>query len=166
MHTTIRIALLVLIGLIPSGLYPQGAEKTPQNSSRSPVRLLPGYTIELGSGAEGQIGGSIKNKNGLAISFHSFDMYSKDAVTLVKQSDIAWRSQQIIGGRSLTMVCTRANDITITLGDGTNFGARIRTSQEMADLLLMAVTYDEKKGYPVASKDITVHGSNFSYPDQ
>jgi len=146
-----RIQILVLVSFLLLSL-PQSGEPQETDASKkqdhllSPVRLLPGYKMQVGSDID-TWGGWILKNGGAKINFNH-GMYDLPANT-VEKSDIAWQEEQVVNGKRVLCLYTKSNHFFVTIPqDMIFFDADIRGQKDLADMLLMALTWDVPR-YPV-----------------
>lgn len=145
--TAITFALL-LVGARMSGQ--ETSSPTQPKSLRSPVLLLEGYKYQrTGVGLEGGKSGKIWKDGGVTIDYDE-GIYNENEAAAVKPKEILWRNTQFINNRRLECVYTKSHEFVATLQASTNFSAKIRNQQELADMLLMVVTF-KHEGYPLDS---------------
>lgn len=117
------------------------------SAARSPVVLLPGYRIQIVKGID-TFGAVIWKEHGMAIDF-SRGMYLEDPVSSEKESHILWKQEQSINGKKVQCVYTKSHQLIVNFPElHAYFYARIHSRQELAEMLLMTVTYDIHE-YPV-----------------
>jgi len=103
------------------------------------IRLLPGYLHQRGQGFDSKVG-TIARREGLTIEYDIGPMAGD--YTDRKWDGEIWRKNQIINGHPIVVVFTKANLLVISFpGRNANFLATIRSDSEMADMLLMVLTY-------------------------
>jgi hypothetical protein len=146
--------LFSLLGLLATHLRAQELQAAPGAAARSPVRLLPGYKIELRHGFEGDFGGRIWKPGGLSVDFDS-GIHNPKAIDSIEAKDVGWRIDQILDGHHVVLVYGVSGRVAISILDrAANFSAMIRNQQDLAEMLLMAVTFEPGQGYPVDSSAI------------
>lgn len=152
---TLSLAFL-LTGLKPICAYGQ-AEAGQRKQTSSPVRLLPGYKIKAISGFEGGLAGTIWKEDGPRIEF---DVRSRtaSAIDSVAKEQILWREEQSIGENQFVLVYTRSDELVIAVfGNITaDFHAKIRNPRDLAEVLLIVLTFEPFHGYPV-DPSVVVH---------
>ncbi len=147
------LSLCVLLGPRSSMMQETGARKQ-QTATRSPVRLLPGYKFELTQGIEGGYGVRVWKDGGLSISGSTGCCFAAEANSIGKDQ-LRWREEQEINERRATLAYTKDQDLVITFTDDknsypANFTAHVRDEHDVAETLLMVLTYEPVHGYPVA----------------
>ena len=145
---------LLSLGLLPVYLRAQERQAAPAGVARSPVRLLPGYKIELRHGFEGDFGGRIWKPGGLSVDFDS-GVHNPKAIDSIEAKDVRWRAEQIFDGHHVVLVYGPSGLVAISILDrAANFRAKIRNQQDLAEMLLMVLTFETSRGYPVDSSAI------------
>ena len=92
-------------------------------------------------------GGWILKDGGAKINFNH-GIYDLPANT-VEKSDIAWQEKQVVNGKRVLCLYTKSNHFFVTIPqDMIFFDADIRGQKDLADMLLMALTWDVPR-YPV-----------------
>jgi hypothetical protein len=147
-----RIIILVLVSFLMLSLPLVGEPQETDASKKqdyllSPLHLLPGYKMQVASGID-TWGGWILKDGGAKINFeHGY--YDLPANT-VEKSNIAWQEEQVVNGKQVLCLYTKANHFFVTIPrDMIFFEADIQSQKDLADVLLMAVTWDMTHGYPV-----------------
>jgi hypothetical protein len=122
-----------------------------EKNPRTPFNLLPGYKIKSVNGFEGGSGGTIWREGGPSINFVEGDFYSQREVDSVPQDQVVWRRDEKIGDREFISIYTRSDELVMSLGGhhhpAADFRAKIRNQLELAEVLLMFVSYDPFHGY-------------------
>lgn len=153
------ISLCVL--LVPrSSMMQETAARKQQIATRSPVRLLPGYKLEVTYGLEGGYGVRIWKDSGLSISGSIGCCFAAEANSIEKDQ-LRWREEQEINERRTTLAYTKDYDLVITFTDNknsypANFTAHVRDEHDVAETLLMVLTYEPTAGYPVEPGSIVI----------
>lgn len=116
----------------------------------SPVRLLPGYKVQLTTGADA-VGGIIWKDGGMKIDF-GMGLHVGVASDLVDKSDVVWREEQVVNGAQVICVYTKSHDFIVSFPRlTTNFQGKIRSQRDLAEMLIMVLTFEPTRGYPVES---------------
>lgn len=106
------------------------------------MTLLPGYRIEMASHATDSFGGKISKEGGFTIYYDNLvnaGTHTEDP-SLVKKT--RWRKEQTVDGHKMVVLLTRDNELVVSFPDWqANFFANVHSEQELADVLLMVVTY-------------------------
>jgi hypothetical protein len=151
------ISTLIATLIVSMGCAATSQEASAPNKSagiRFPLRLLRGYKLQAAAGTDNGPNGKIWKENGPTIDFH-IGPYFSEATESIRKEEILWREEQIVNGHSFTCVYTKSADLVISHQPlpVANFQAKIHRQQEMAEMLLMVLTF-EPKGYPVDPKAI------------
>jgi hypothetical protein len=149
---------LLVLSLPQSSMTQHGGSNKLQATVRSPVRLLPGYKIEFASGVEGGYGVHIWKEAGLNI-FGSFGCCFGAKANSVGKDRLGWEEKQEMNGRHVTLAYTKGQDLVVTFTEDNgsypvNFTAHIRDEHDVAETLLMVLTYEPTHGYPVPPQEI------------
>lgn len=142
----IILALIVAATPTAHGVDPEKEEW----KSRSPIHLLPEYRIQVRSDFEGGVHGKIWKQGGPSIAF-DVDIYTPSAVDSVEKGQIAWREEQSETPGHVICIYTKSKDLLITFGGPrpANFRSKIRGQRDLAEVLLMVLTFEPINGYPV-----------------
>lgn len=135
---------------------------TPAASGQTPIqggfeiRLLPGFAHEPLQGID-SIVGKIGKKDGLQIQYEIGNIPKGGLATggsfvnqalRVPEKDRVWLKEQDAGGRKIHVAYTKENHLIISSAstkEGVNFHCVAKTSGEVADVLLMVLTFAEQK---------------------
>lgn len=80
---------------------------------------------------------------------------SGEATESISKSHVLWREEQVVNGQQLIRVYTRAHHLVVSIPRlNSNFESKVRSERDVAEMLLMIFTYDQKFPYP-ASPDNT-----------
>ena len=120
------------------------------------IRLLPGYKHEPLQGIDSIVGKVVK-QDGLEIMYEigrvpagDFRLggdYSNRAAALPEQNRL-WLKEQTVGGRKFTIAYGQDHRLTISTANdkqGVNFSAVAKSDEELADVLLMVLSFGEGK---------------------
>jgi hypothetical protein len=79
-------------------------------------------------------------------------------VDAIEMNQIAWRLRQTLNGRSFDCIYTKSDEFVITSPNAppANLRAKIRSRQDLAEMLLLALSFDPNHGYPVDPGDTKV----------
>ncbi len=108
------------------------------------IVLLEGYRHKTEQGIDSRVG-RIWKDGGLEISYDIGGLAGEYANT-IEAGQILWKRQQRLHGRNAVLVMNRENRLFVTFA-GTddhppaNFFASIGSTQDLADMLLMVLTY-------------------------
>jgi len=118
------------------------------------MRLLPGYAEKPTLGYGNRVG-RISKPGGLQIDYefghipapnemHTGRIY-QDRARAVPKNRVRWYHEQIVNGQPLHVAYRKDNFLMASYPRiGVNFSAKIRNANEMADFLLMIMTYPDK----------------------
>jgi hypothetical protein len=107
------------------------------------IRLLPGYTHRRGQGIDSAVG-SITRQGGLVIRYDIGPLAGvyTDCKTCGWTEGELWRRNQVINGRDVKIVFTKSKLLVISFPDThANFYATVMSESDIADTLLMVLTY-------------------------
>lgn len=120
------------------------------------IRLLPGYAHEPLRGID-SIVGKIGKKDGLQIQYEMGPIpapgfprvggHFVNQASLVPVKDRAWFKEQNTGSRTVYIAYGKDNQLVISstsTTEGINFHTVAKTPEEVADAILMAVTFAQK----------------------
>ncbi len=105
------------------------------------MQLLPGYRVTARRGIDSTGGGIASKETGLIISFDMGGNAGNYADSPDVKKNTVWRREQTISGVKFILVYTKSKDLYVTLPPSTNFFARIRNEHDLADMLLMVLTF-------------------------
>jgi hypothetical protein len=89
----------ILIVSVAGTVDAQAGEATKEEAiSRSPVRLLPGYKLQIIPGVDAQ-GGKIWKDGGFTINFFSCCMTGPMAADVIDINQVSWREEQTVQGQ-------------------------------------------------------------------
>lgn len=135
-----RYLMLVVVVILNSIVSAQALSATPPG-----IRLLPGYTERKGRPID-SIGGTISRPHGLVMGYdigigaghYELDpRWTKHAL---------WRTEQIINGKKAVCIFTKSKELLIAFPDDlTNFYAEIHSQRDLADMMLMVLTYGSQQ---------------------
>lgn len=138
---------ILMISLAVQFADSQGHGTDQLASSRSPVRLLPGYKLQIVPGPEGS-GGKIWKEGGPVIDFNLPQCCAGIATDSVEKGAVAWRIEQIVEKQRVIVLYTNSNELIVAFPKLiSNFHAKIRNPQDLAEVLLMVLTFEPYKGY-------------------
>ncbi len=117
------------------------------DSPRSPVRLLPGYKLQIVNGID-TFGAVIWREHGAQI-YYELGPHLDDPVASKKDSQILWKQEQLVNGKKVQCMYTKSHQFVVNFPElRSYFSARIHNRQELAEMLLMTLTYGVQE-YPV-----------------
>jgi|ERR1700722_13322012 hypothetical protein len=134
-----RTLKLFLLAALLAFIAPRSSGDKLQTGS---ITVLPGYQIEFASHAIDSFGGKISKQGGLTIYYDNLlgAGTRTDDPALMKKT--RWRNEQILDGHKVVLVLTKDDQLTISFPDWqANFFAKVRSPQEMAEVLLIVLTY-------------------------
>ena len=138
------LILLSLLTLCPSGWTDSDAtEKWKQM-----MGLLPGYRVTENQGIDSVVGNISKGAGRLTIHFDIFGATGNQADSEEVEKSTIWRREQKINGARVICVYTKSRDLIVTFPLSANFVARIRNQQDLADMLLMVLTFHSPASSP------------------
>lgn len=148
---TLNKKLLILIFAL-SVSYSFAQTKTmntpPQNPSPAPpprnIKMLPGYVHTPGRGIDTAIG-KISKENGLEIFYDIGPMAGAPALGAIHTKEkFLWIKELEVNGQPLTIAYRKDQAIYANFGYFANFMAVIKTDEELADFLIMIMTYGSR----------------------
>jgi hypothetical protein len=142
-------------------LFAISARTTAQNQNRKKcesetfvLQLLPGYKADVGWGID-TWGAKISKDGGITIELFQ-GLHAGVEAESVDQNDVAWREEQVVNGQRVICVYTKSNDLIVSNRiKAVNFRGHVRNQQDLAEMLLMVLTYDPVHGYPVEPGTVT-----------
>jgi|HubBroStandDraft_6_1064221.scaffolds.fasta_scaffold02825_3 hypothetical protein len=144
------LGLAFLLSVVSLTVIAQSRNATKLPALRSPVQLLTGYKLQIGSGTD-TWGGTIWKVGGLKIEWDS-GLHVGVAADLVDKKDVAWQEEQVVNGQQVICVYTTSNDLIVSFPRlVTNFQGHIERQQDLAEMLLMILTFEPTHGYAVES---------------
>lgn len=119
-------------------IYPTPTPPPPPGN----IKMLPRYVHKIEQGIDTAVG-NISKENGLRIEYdigflagnYAMGKYSRQA------ENINWFKTQMVNNHNLMIVYLKDGKIYATFDKSTNFYATIRKDEELADFLLMIMTY-------------------------
>jgi len=115
----------------------------------SAVHLLPGYKMRVFSGIDSEAG-PIREPGGPTNDVE-FGCGLGNRAAAIDPSQVLWREEQTMNGQRVGCVFTRSDHFIVSFVSGhlANFSARIRDQKDLAEVLLMALSFDldEEQGY-------------------
>jgi hypothetical protein len=153
MSHSIRYMLIPFAALVVSA----SIEAQTSLGSNLEMTLLPGYVHQPLQGID-SIVGRVAKKGGLTINYDiggvtppgapRFGGSWSNQAERYPAKQALWRQKQTIGGHDVHIVHTKSKRLIISMAFkklGINISAEARTPQDVADVLLMALTVKEKK---------------------
>jgi len=138
----------------PAGDGPKTLPPGPRDTGQlGGMRLLPGYQHQPMQGYD-SIVGRISKTGGLQISYEIGRVYAPNEVStggafqdrpkLTPKDHIRWYHEQIVNGQPVHMAYRKDNILLVSYPrKGMNFSAKIANADEMAEMLLMVLTYPD-----------------------
>ena len=137
----LRNAIWLVLVMGPWTLSAQSA----QTMGPGNIRLLPGYVNATVHPIDSAEAGRISKPDGLLISY-DIGMAAGHYETNPKWMDHKrWRTEQVINGKRVVCIYTKSKELLVAFPeDLANFYAKIRNPRDLADMMLMVLTYDSK----------------------
>ncbi|WP_020472657.1 hypothetical protein [Zavarzinella formosa] len=138
------VLALSVIGLlsVPAGFAEEPADPTPGG-----IKLLPGYKHEKLQGIDTRVG-KIAKASGFAFGY-DIGKLAGDAAGSLDKDTLLWRKEQVIDGQTVRVALTKDRMLYVTFTQThANFYGKAKSDDEVADMLLMVLTYAN----PVKSK--------------
>lgn len=108
------------------------------------IKLLPGYVHHHGQGIDSTVG-TIGKEAGLRIHYDIGPLagnYAECSKLCGWTDNEVWRKKQIVSNQEVICVFTKEKRLVISFPKATaNFYATIRSQEDMADMLLMVLTF-------------------------
>ena len=156
MRRIVRCIALLSSGLLCANVIAQAPAPQTAPKLRSPFQLIRGYKVEIRYGPEpNEEAGRIWKPGGLAIDWN-FDAYGGSIIDEIEQKEVLWRLELPSSGNPSVMVRTRENRVAISIATHLNFSATIHSDQELAEMLLMCLTYNFREGFAAAPDAIII----------
>lgn len=109
------------------------------------IELFDGYTHKSGRGIDSR-GGEISKPGGMIIHYDIGQMAGLFAGRCVSEKECLWYKGQKINGRDVWLSLTKDGRIYATFPkDYANFFAQTKSSEDIADFLIMVLTYKIKE---------------------
>jgi hypothetical protein len=132
------------------------------------MQLLPGYTHKPLQGIDSIVGQIVKD-DGWKISYEIGRVSKpgqpmmgggfRDRPKLMPKTKVRWYREQTVSGRAVHMALTKDNTLLVSFPDkGMNFHATVRSFEQLADAMLMILTYSQPA--PAGAKDKTAKSSD------
>ena len=148
------LVLLIFVPLCPSCMGQQSANARP-----SGINLLYGYQIKVTPGIDSSTG-TIWNEKGFKIEVE-FCCQFGNAAESIEERQTVWKQKQDLKGQTVTFVFTKSHDLVVSFPKYvTNFRAHIRNESEIADMLLMVVTFSPYADQPTESVPKKIPSNN------
>lgn len=132
----IGVACLSAVVMATSGAFFDDREDRPPGG----IRLLRGYKHETLQGIDSRVG-RISRKDGVTIEYDIGPLAGNYATSILND-DRAWSREQTVASDTVQIVMTKKNVLHVSFKKGpANFWATAVTPADVADVLLMALTY-------------------------
>jgi hypothetical protein len=135
--------IAICLTLLLAGL--NAVAQSTQSVGPGNIRLLPGYADTPMRPLDSAEVGRISKLHGLVITYDiglSAGHYEVDPK--VTRSAV-WQTEQITGGRKVVCIYTKSKTLLITFPESSaNFYAKIHNQRDVAEMMLMILTYKEK----------------------
>jgi hypothetical protein len=139
MKTKLILVTPVLALLAISAFATYGSDPPPGS-----IKLLSGYKHKTEQGIDTRVG-RIWKEDGLTIEYDigfSAGHYAKPG----ELDKYSWYKEQVIGKQSLRCALTRDSLLIVTFPDASaNFFAKVKRQEDIAEVLLMVLTYHGKR---------------------
>jgi heme A synthase len=163
---SIFIGILLTISAVVLTICTTTAQEKPKQTQKifsSPIRLFDGYRVEATTGGvEATTDAKFYKDGGPTINCH-LGWYYGDRAALAKKSEIEWAFEQVINGKQMSFVLTKTHTLVVSVSHGlaVNFEAGVKNDQEVAEALLMIVTYSQD-GYEIDQSRVKLVEWNYS----
>jgi hypothetical protein len=138
-----RVSILLLLAAIPSFSQtdPSKTSKTAFSSPPHNIRLLDGYSWTAGITIDAAIG-RITGETGFLINYSTSGVRGFYSRSFSERSDLVWLKSQVYNGQSLDLALLKSGEFTVLFDKTSIFSAKPKTDNDLADFLLMAMTFD------------------------
>ena len=121
---------------------------TPSEQPPGDIELLYGYTHTRRKGIDSRVG-DISKPEGMTVRYDIGDMAGVNPGICAYLRDCLWYKKQIINGREVWLGLSKEGQIFATFPkENANFYAQTKTPEDIADFLIMVLTYKVKE--PIA----------------
>jgi|SRR5215475_14792342 len=140
-----RLCASLLLLLIAALTQVHAQELDRSNSAippRSPIVLLPKYKLEISKGVD-TTGMAIWREGGFSIRYVQ-GMYIESDTDIIRRTkdEILWTQEQLVNKQKLVLTCTKSHGLFASFPAlHASFSAKIHSQQDIADMLLMVVTF-------------------------
>jgi hypothetical protein len=149
---TLSCGLVALLSLVLCG--PLAAQNAPKPVPGG-IKLLPGYAHEPKQGFD-SIVGVIEKKGGLVIMYEIGRVAKPGGLALggdfadraksLKEIQRQWYKEQTIAGQAVHIAMAKDGGLYVTYPEsGVNFSVMTKTPEDLADALLMILSYQAEK---------------------
>jgi len=131
------VAVLAAVGTlcIASGRAADVAAPAPGD-----IKLLPGYRHEAERGKDTLIG-KVWKEGGLTFRY-DIGRGAGNAVNAHAKNDLLWCKEQVVQGRQLLLGFSKDRTLYVTFPQtSANFSGKVASDEDLADMLLMCLTY-------------------------
>ncbi|MCE9528602.1 MAG: hypothetical protein K8R36_21365 [Planctomycetales bacterium] len=112
----------------------------PANAAPGGMKLMSGYRHKRLQGKDTRVG-EISKEGGLSIKYDIGRLAGNYAKSRAKEETL-WRKEQVLGGRPVHLAFAKDRTLYITLPEANaNFYATTKSEEEIADILLMVLSY-------------------------
>jgi hypothetical protein len=147
-----KCLLMTIFFLLVSSSFAQTKLKILPKSMPPPpgnIKLLPGYVHKPERGIDSAVG-KISKENGLVIFYDIGRMAGNYTLAaLEKKESIAWSKTQKVNNREMSIVYLKDGSIYANFSEtSANFMSAVKTNEELADFLVMIMTYGSQDSSP------------------
>ncbi len=140
------LAIVVLLFAVSSTSIGQNQDRTKREVNRIRFQLLPGYRVSVSYGLD-TWGAKIWKDGGVTIEFVNGLHVGVEADS-VEKGGVTWREEQFVNSQRFICVYRKANDLVVSIAQlAVNFRGHIRNQQDLAEMLLIVLTYEPTHGY-------------------
>jgi hypothetical protein len=137
MHLRATVAALAVFGIL---CFSGARADEPAGSTPGDIKLLPGYKHAKLQGIDTRVGKTWKD-GGLTIQYDIGRLAGNHVKAQEKDKGL-WYKEQVLAGHPVQLALTKDRTLYVTFPEATaNFYGRARSDEEMADMLLMVLTY-------------------------
>jgi len=133
-----NVTLLLMVLVASGGAIGQSA----QTPALTNIVLLPGYVNTSTRPMDSAFSGTISKQHGLVISYDiglTAGRYDTDPRW---NRRAVWQTEQVLNGKRVVCIFTGSKELLISFPESlANFHAKIRSERDLADMLLMVLTY-------------------------
>jgi hypothetical protein len=135
MHARFALAAFAIFALLP--IPGRAADPVPPPGG---IKLLPGYQHQKLQGIDTRVG-KISKEGGLAIEYDIGRLAGNYAKGQDK-AGLLWFKEQVVGGRSVQLAFTKDRTLIVTFPEThANFSGKTKSDEDLADMLLMVLSY-------------------------
>ena len=161
MITRSTFGVFAILGLlcVPHADADEPASKPSRADPPGGIKLLPGYEHKSLPGID-TTNGKIWKKDGVTIEYVNGKLAGnqveevKKAITQTKKDSIRWYKEQTVGGQPVQLLLTKDRTLYATvpeaktgvMGGPANFKASPKSDEDLADVLLMVLTFRAEGG--------------------